>query len=282
MARLLISLVLLCALVVVHGLESTASTSSSPAASAGSGAAASVPASASVIAPSPAAPGVPYGAGPIAPPPPPLYPSLYPGLTPFAPDPAAFAIPAAPIGLAASYGGPIGTGYVAQTPLGAIKGVIGDLIVPIIIVGVVIFAILGVVWLFAVLFNFKLDLLNQLFGGSSSSSTRPKRAADTLNDQINQLTNVVLSAISSGQCMERILCESGLMFSSNKDLSTKIFGAVEKLVPADAQASLKVLSDAAQGLTKSCEKYVCFASNTGSTTQASSTASASSTTTPKA
>src|SRR5438552_3874924 len=36
-----------------------------------------------------------------------------------APFPAGIAVPSPPIGIAATYGGPIGTGYISQTPLGA-------------------------------------------------------------------------------------------------------------------------------------------------------------------
>jgi hypothetical protein len=70
--------------------------------------------------------------------------------------------------------------------------------------------------------------------------------------QIERLTQVVVAAMRSQECIQRLLCEIGSMSKSFSDTAHSVTLAVESFVPESIKASYDVFAKA-----EKCEQYVC-------------------------
>lgn len=103
-------------------------------------------------------------------------------------------------------GGWGGVPYVPVTPLGSLSGFKGDLLVPIVVVGVGLFLLVLVVLAIKAALGWKINLLN----GLGSKKKMPRQAGSPpQEDQLNELASMVLSAIQSQTCAQNMICQVG-------------------------------------------------------------------------
>lgn len=147
-------------------------------------------------------------------------------------------------GFGGGYGGGYGGPYVPVTPLGSLWGFkgkllesyfifsysltekkrhlnwnfhltifsfsLGDLIVPIVAIGVAIFILLLIVLAVKYALAWKLEVLDDLAGNKNKGFLRRSAPAEHLEDSsLNQLADMVAAAVYSEGCSKRILCQLG-------------------------------------------------------------------------
>jgi len=163
--------------------------------------------------------------------------------------------------LAGGFGGiPFGGGwggvpYVPVTPLGALEGFKGDLIFPIVAVGVAIFILIIIVLAVKAALAWKLSLVSGLANKKFMRDT-VAAGGPPQEDQLNQLANVVLNAIQSQTCAQNIICQVGSYARSQQGLSS-LLRVLEAMVPSSVQEPLVILRSSAEGNFNCNAKYKC-------------------------
>jgi len=156
-------------------------------------------------------------------------------------------------GIFGGFGG--GVPYVPVTPLGALAGFKGDLVVPIVIIGTAIFLLLIVVLAVKFALAFKLSLLK-------SGKFRRDTADNTMGgglpqeDELNSLAHMVLTAIQTQSCAQNMICELGILARERQGLAS-LLRILQTLVPTVLQGPLTILRDSAEGSFKCEVKYPC-------------------------
>jgi len=149
-----------------------------------------------------------------------------------------------------------GSPYVPVTPLGGLWGLKGDLLLPIVGVGFAIFILILIVLAVKYALAWKLDLLSDL------TNRRPMRdidpSADTVHDPdyINQLSSIVLPAIVSKGCNDRLMCELGSMARERQELPS-LFKFLESLAPQYLHDPLSILRISAEKPIICAQVYPC-------------------------
>jgi len=172
------------------------------------------------------------------------------------------------------FGGP----YVPVTPLGALEGFKGDLLVPVITIGVAIFLLVLIVLAVKYALAWKLSVLEDLSGSNKFLREAPTAAAPQLQDDyLIPLAKLVTDAIYSGSCSERMVCQVGAMARGNAQTVTALSSLVESYLPTSFQSYLTNLKSSAEGVYDCSQRYPCGHDQPGSTSTSSTTTS---TTTP--
>lgn len=70
--------------------------------------------------------------------------------------------------------------------------------------------------------------------------------------QVEKLTQVVLAAIKSQECVQRLLCEAGQLSRNVSDTAHSVAKSVEPFVPDSIKASYDIFTQA-----EKCEQYAC-------------------------
>jgi len=167
-------------------------------------------------------------------------------------------------GLGGLGGGWGGVPYVPVTPLGALAGFKGDLIVPIVIVGVAVFLLLLIVLAVKFALAFKIELLKSGKLRRDVGSEGPAvQGGPPQEDQLNNLAHLVITAIQSQSCAQNVVCELGIM-ARERQTVTSLLKVLETLVPSALQDSVKILRSSAEGSFKCEDKYPCATKSTTS------------------
>jgi len=164
-------------------------------------------------------------------------------------------------GLPGIFGGGIpgwGAPYVPVTPLGGLWGFKGDLIVPMVAIGVAIFLLLLIVLAVKYALAWKLTVLDDLAGGAKrlrrEAGTAP---AEQLEDNnLNKLADIVSAAIYSEGCSRRILCEIG-SYAKNGHQYPSLIRLLELVVPEEYHESFLIVRQSAEGNFNCAEEYPC-------------------------
>jgi len=168
-----------------------------------------------------------------------------------------FGLPALP----GIFGGGIpgwGAPYLPVTPLGGLWGFKGDLIVPMVAIGVAIFILLLIVLAVKYALAWKLSVLDDLAGGAKrlrrEAGTAP---AEHLEDNnLNKLADIVSAAIYSEGCSRRILCEIG-SYAKNGQQYPSLIRLLELVVPEEYHESFLIVRQSAEGNFKCAEQFPC-------------------------
>jgi len=153
------------------------------------------------------------------------------------------------------WGGP----YVPMTPLGALGGIKGDLIVPIVAIGVALFLLVLIVLAVKMALAWKLSVLEDLAGGSKKwrREVGSAPAPQLEEDYMVQLAKVVASAIYSGSCSDRMICEVGAFARGNAQMVKGLISMVDSYVPDSYHSYLDILKASAEGSFDCGQKYQC-------------------------
>ncbi|XP_046439007.1 uncharacterized protein LOC124190425 [Daphnia pulex] len=157
-----------------------------------------------------------------------------------------------------------GPGYYGQqmhSPLGTLAAYKGDLIYPVFTIG---FFLVGVVVVVKVLLSLVALLGAKLFHGFIPRSiddlltgNRKRRSIDEVDDtpldqaKLDGLTAVVMAALDSQQCQQRMICELG-SFVQKYDSVHLIAGLAERLVPENYVEQVRAFQNTGQ-----CDDYKC-------------------------
>jgi len=181
--------------------------------------------------------------------------------------------------------------YIPVTPLGALEGFKGDLLVPVITIGVAIFLLVLIVMAVKYALAWKLSVLEDLGGSKKFLREAPTAAAPQLQDDyLIPLAKLVTDAIYSGSCSERMVCQVGAMARGNAETVNALSTLVKSYLPSSFQSYLTNLKSSAEGTFDCSQRYPCGHDQSGgsststSTTTPAPTSSSSSTsqgTTPK-
>jgi len=160
--------------------------------------------------------------------------------------------------------GGYGVPYVPQTPLGSYFGFKGDLIGPIIVIGIILFLVIIVILAIKAAFAWKIDLLTQAKGAKGNLFVR-SAAADNIQqegaqqpeeNQLNELAHMVLTAIQSQTCAQKVVCDIGT-YARSRDGLSNLLRILEGLVPTSMSTPLIILRDSAEGKYDCATKYPC-------------------------
>jgi hypothetical protein len=167
-----------------------------------------------------------------------------------------------PGGLAGFAGG---VPYVPITPLGALEGFKGDLIVPMVIIGVALFLLLIIVLAVKFAIAFKLSLLKGIVAEKKDKFDHRRDAPGSggqppQEDELNQLAHIVLTAIQSQSCAQNMVCELGILARERQGLPS-LLRILSTLVPTSLQDPLNILRTSAEGSFQCEDKYPCSNSN---------------------
>ncbi|KAI9556666.1 hypothetical protein GHT06_016456 [Daphnia sinensis] len=157
------------------------------------------------------------------------------------------------------------------SPLGTLAAYKGDLIYPVFTIG---FFLLGVVVVVKILLTLIGLLGAKLFHGFIPRSfddllERKRRSIDEVEDspidqaKLDGLTAVIMAALDSQQCQQRLMCELG-DFVQQYDSAHLLASLAERLAPEDYAAHVKAFKNAGQ-----CQEYKCGQSS-GSTSNVQS------------
>ncbi|ODN03135.1 hypothetical protein Ocin01_03546 [Orchesella cincta] len=151
------------------------------------------------------------------------------------------------------WGGP----YVPVTPLGGLWGFKGDLIVPIVAIGVAIFILILIVLAVKYALAWKLEVLDDLAGNKKWKREAGDAPAVQLQDSnLNKLADIVAAAVYSEGCSRRILCEIGTYARDGKQYPS-LLRLMELVVPEEYQGSFTVVRQSAEGQFDCSEHYPC-------------------------
>ncbi|CAL8129542.1 unnamed protein product [Orchesella dallaii] len=160
-------------------------------------------------------------------------------------------------------GGGIGGGfpgwspYVPVTPLGGLWGFKGDLIVPIVAIGVAIFIFILIVLAVKYALAWKLEVLDDIAGNKKWKREAGDAPAVHLQDNnLNKLADIVAAAVYSEGCSRRILCEIGTYAREGKQYPS-LLRLMELVVPEDYQGSFSVVRESAEGAFHCADNYPC-------------------------
>ena len=131
---------------------------------------------------------------------------------------------AGPLGAAGGIGGPFGgifksigipalpfPPYIPVTPLGALEAFKGDLIIPIVVIGVALFILLVIVLAVKAALLWKAELLGLKVAAVKGHKLRslPDTPPAHDEDYMSTLATVVMSALDNQRCLEKIICSVG-------------------------------------------------------------------------
>jgi len=154
-------------------------------------------------------------------------------------------------------GGGWGAPYVPVTPLGGLWGFKGDLIVPMVAIGVAIFILLLIVLAVKYALAWKLQVLDDLGGGKKWRREAGSAPAEHLEDNnLNKLADIVSAAIYSEGCSRRILCEIG-SYAKNGRQYPSLIRLLELVVPEEYHESFLIVRKSAEGDFNCAEDYPC-------------------------
>jgi len=153
-------------------------------------------------------------------------------------------------------GGWGGLPYVPVTPLGALGSVKGDLLVPIVTVGVALFILILIVLAVKAALAWKLSLIGDLANKKFARDTEAVSGGPPQEDQLNQLAQVVLTAIQSQTCAQNMICQVGTYARTQSGL-TSLLKILESMVPTSVKDPLAILRSSAEGSFNCDEKYKC-------------------------
>jgi len=166
------------------------------------------------------------------------------------------------------FGGWPGATYIPTTPLGALEGLKGDLLVPMVGIGVALFILIIVVLAVKAALTWKLDMLKKisstdsnqfdLFPGKKLLREIDPQAAN--QDRVNELAAIVMQALDSERCLDKIICSIG-SYGQGSSWSS-YFSMIEGLVAEDYRPKLSVMKSCAEGSTK-VEDFQCGATPAG-------------------
>jgi len=163
-------------------------------------------------------------------------------------------------GLGGLGGGLGGVPYVPFTPLGSYWGFKGDLIVPIVAVGVVLFLIIIVVLAIKAAFAWKINLLankgSKFARATAADNVQQEGAQPPEESQLNELAHMVLTAIQSQTCAQKVVCDIGT-YARTRDGLANLLRILESMVPTAMAAPLVILRDSAEGKYDCGQKYPC-------------------------
>jgi len=147
--------------------------------------------------------------------------------------------------------------YVPVTPLGGYEAFKGDLLYPMIGVGVAIFILIIIVLAVKAALVWKVELLESVFGMNKRVRSIDQPPAHD-QDQMSNLATIVMSALDNQRCLEKIVCTVG-SYGQGSSWPTW-FSMMESLVSEDYRHSLSVLKSCAEGTSK-MEDYTCGSSS---------------------
>jgi len=153
-----------------------------------------------------------------------------------------------------------GSPYIPITPLGALGGIKGDLLVPMFAVGVALFLLVIIVVAVKAALAWKLSVLQDIASGPKKwrRDDAASAAAPQLQpDYMAQLAKVVTSAIYSGGCNERMICEAGVLGRGNADQLDWVNRIVGSYIPATYKSYLDTLLASAKGNFDCAQQYPC-------------------------
>jgi len=210
--------------------------------------------------------GVPFGAGA----------GLGGGLNIDASGGLGFGAPGLLGGVPPGWGGWSGP-YVPVTPLGALEGFKGDLLVPVITIGVAVFLLVLIILAVKYALAWKLSVLEDLSGSKKFLREAPTAAAPQLQDDyLIPLAKLVTDAIYSGSCSERMVCQVGAMARGNAETVNALSTLVQSYLPMSFQSYLNNLKSSAEGAFDCSQRYPCGHDQSGMSSSSTTT----STTTP--
>jgi len=147
--------------------------------------------------------------------------------------------------------------YVPVTPLGGLWGFKGDLLVPIVAIGVAIFILVLIVLAVKYALAWKLEVLDDLAGNKKWKRDAGDAPAVQLQDShLNKLADIVAAAVYSEGCSRRILCEIGTYARDGKQYSSLV-RLMELVVPEEYQGSFTVVRQSAEGQFDCSDHYPC-------------------------
>jgi len=155
--------------------------------------------------------------------------------------------------------GGYGVPYIPSTPLGSYWGFKGDLIGPILVIGFVLFLVIIVILAIKAAFAWKLDLLaakGSKFVRAAADNIEPEGAQHTEENQLNELAHMVLTAIQSQSCAQKVVCDIGT-YARARDGLANLLRILEAMVPSSMIAPLTILRDSAEGKYDCAQKYPC-------------------------
>jgi len=144
--------------------------------------------------------------------------------------------------------------YVPITPLGALGGVKGDLIVPIVAVGIALFILLIIFLAVKAALAWKMTAMDHVVG--HDRLRREVIATPPAHDEehISELAKIVINALDSESCLDKIICSIGSYGSGSSWPS--YLATMESLMPEDYKHSLSTLKKCAEGSVK-VEEFKC-------------------------
>jgi len=165
-------------------------------------------------------------------------------------------------GMGGGWGDGFGWGapYVPVTPLGGLWGLKGDLLLPIIGVGFAIFILILIILAVKYALNWKMDALSDLsgvghrYGRSTVDPVQQNTVQDP--DYINQLSAIILPAIVSKGCNDRLMCELGSMARERQELPA-LFKFLEDTVPNYLHDPMAILRTSAEKPIECAKVYPC-------------------------
>jgi hypothetical protein len=147
--------------------------------------------------------------------------------------------------------------YIPSTPLGALGGIKGDLIIPIVAIGVALFILILIVLAVKYALAWKLSLLEDLAGPKKWRRDMGTGPAPHLDDnRMMELARVAMSAIYSESCTKRMLCEIGTYARDTKELPA-LLRVMEPVVPTDYVASVELIRSSAEGSFECAKQFPC-------------------------
>jgi len=164
-------------------------------------------------------------------------------------------------------GGMGGVPYVPVTPLGGYWGFKGDLLVPIVAVGFALFILVVIVLAIKAALAWKLDLLagkkaggGKFFRRDASETTEQMGAKHPEENQLNELAHMVLTAIQSQTCAQKVVCDIGT-YARERDGLANLLRILESMVPQSMAGPLSILRTSAEGKFDCTDKYPCGPDN---------------------
>jgi len=138
----------------------------------------------------------------------------------------------------AGWGGP----YVPTTPLGALGGIKGDLLVPIVVVGVAAFILLIIVLAVKAALAFKVKLLGEAAGVAGRHGR--SEGTDT-EDTMMEMTQTVMRALNSNCWDNTLLCGMGKMIHKRQEY-LPYFKVLSTIMPESMMPTFNILKTSAE------------------------------------
>jgi len=139
------------------------------------------------------------------------------------------------------------------TPLGAYGAFKGDLILPIVAIGVALFILIIIVLAVKAALLWKVNLISSMVGGPRLRRGAPEPQVQN-QEYMTQLTGIVMNALDSESCLDRIICSIGAYGSGSA--WPNYVSMLESMMSEDYQHKIALVKDCADGKVKP-EKFPC-------------------------